>query len=45
MRMLGGFNEGWIDFQDNGREAIKRRTDAIAVIAALDAGSGATGCD
>jgi hypothetical protein len=38
MRMLDGFNEGWIDFQDDGREAIKGRTDAIAVIMALVAG-------
>jgi uncharacterized protein YbjT (DUF2867 family) len=35
MRMLDGFNEGWIDFQDDGRKAIKGRTDATAVIAAL----------
>jgi NAD(P)H dehydrogenase (quinone) len=35
MRMLDGFNEGWIDFQDDGRKAIKGQTDAIAVIAAL----------
>jgi uncharacterized protein YbjT (DUF2867 family) len=35
MRMLDGFNEGWIDFQDGGRKAIKWQTDAIAVIAAL----------
>jgi hypothetical protein len=38
MRMLDGFNEGSIDFQDEGREAIKGRTDAIAVIMALVAG-------
>jgi hypothetical protein len=38
MRMLDGFNEGWIDFQDDGREAIKGRTDAVAVIMALVAG-------
>jgi uncharacterized protein YbjT (DUF2867 family) len=35
MRMLDGFNEGWINFQDDGRNAIKGRTDAVAVIAAL----------
>jgi hypothetical protein len=35
MRMLDGFNEGRIDFQDDGREAIKGRTDTIAVIMAL----------
>jgi NAD(P)H dehydrogenase (quinone) len=39
MRMLDGFNEGWIEFQDNGRKAIKGRTDAVAVIAALVAGA------
>ena len=38
LRMLDGFNEGRIDFQDDGREAIKGRTDAIAVIVALVAG-------
>jgi uncharacterized protein YbjT (DUF2867 family) len=42
MRMLDGFNEGWIAFQDNGRKAIKGRTDAIAVIAALVAGTEAS---
>jgi NAD(P)H dehydrogenase (quinone) len=35
MRMLDGFNEGWIGFQDDGRKALKGRIDAIAVIAAL----------
>lgn len=35
MRMLDGFNEGWIAFQDDGRNAIKGRTDAVEVIAAL----------
>jgi NAD(P)H dehydrogenase (quinone) len=42
MRMLDGFNEGWIAFQDDGRNAIKGRTDAIAVIAALVAGTEAS---
>jgi NAD(P)H dehydrogenase (quinone) len=42
MRMLDGFNEGWIDFQNDGREAIKERTDAIAVIAALVANTEAS---
>jgi NAD(P)H dehydrogenase (quinone) len=42
MRMLDGFNEGWIDFQNDGREAIKERTDAIAVIAALVASTEAS---
>ena len=35
MRMVDGCNEGRIDFQDDGREAIKGRTDAIAMIMAL----------
>jgi uncharacterized protein YbjT (DUF2867 family) len=35
MRMLDGFNEGWIHFADDGRNAVKGRTDAVAVIAAL----------
>ena len=35
MRMLDGFNEGWIEFEDGGRQAIKGSTNALAVIAAL----------
>ena len=35
MRILDGFSEVWIDFRDDGREAIKGRTDAIAVMMAL----------
>jgi NAD(P)H dehydrogenase (quinone) len=35
MRMLDGFNEGWIEFQDGGRHAIKGRITAVQVIAAL----------
>jgi NAD(P)H dehydrogenase (quinone) len=35
MRMLDGFNESWIEFQDSGRNAIKGCTNAGAVIAAL----------
>ena len=35
MRMLDGFNEGWIEFQDAGSKAIKGRTHAIAVVEAL----------
>jgi NAD(P)H dehydrogenase (quinone) len=35
MRMLDGFNEGWIDFQDGGSSAIKGPTSASAVIADL----------
>jgi NAD(P)H dehydrogenase (quinone) len=35
MRMLDGFNEGWIEFQDSGSKAIKGRTNAGPVIAAL----------
>jgi hypothetical protein len=33
--MADGFSEGWIAFQDGGRNAIKGRIDADAVIAAL----------
>jgi NAD(P)H dehydrogenase (quinone) len=39
IRMLDGFNEGWIEFQDGGSKAIKGRIDAVDVIAALAAGS------
>ena len=35
MRMLDGFNEGWIEFEDGGSKAIKGSTNALAVIAAL----------
>ena len=35
MRMLDGFNEGWIDFKDSGRKAIKGWTNPLDVIAAL----------
>jgi hypothetical protein len=35
LRMLDGFNEAWIEFRDGGRHAIKGRTNALAVIAAL----------
>jgi NAD(P)H dehydrogenase (quinone) len=35
MRMLDGFNEGWIEFQDGGRNAIKGHTTVVAVIADL----------
>jgi hypothetical protein len=38
MRMLDGFDEGWIEFQDCGRKAIKGQTSAVAVIAVLVAG-------
>src|SRR3984885_6970764 len=40
MRMLDGFNEGWIDFQNGGRNTIKGRTSAADVIAALVAPTG-----
>ena len=39
IRMLDGFNEGWIEFRDGGSKAIKGTTDAAAVIAALVAGA------
>jgi NAD(P)H dehydrogenase (quinone) len=35
MRMLDGFNEGWIEFRDGGRHAIKGRINAATVIGAL----------
>ena len=35
IRMLDGFNEGWIEFGDRGAGAIKGRIDADAVIASL----------
>jgi uncharacterized protein YbjT (DUF2867 family) len=41
MRMLDGFNEGWIKFQDGGSRAIKGPTNAVAVIAALVADAAA----
>lgn len=40
MRMLDGFNEGWIKFQDGGSKTIKGSTTAAATIAALAAGAG-----
>jgi uncharacterized protein YbjT (DUF2867 family) len=45
MRMLDGFNEGWIEFQDNGSKAVKGRTNTVAVIAALVAGTDALAAD
>lgn len=42
IRMLDGFNEGWIEFQDKGAKAVKGRVDADAVIAALVGGDGAS---
>ena len=41
IRMLDGFNGGWIEFHDSGRKAIKGQTNAAAVIAALVASTGA----
>ena len=35
MRMLDGFNEGWIEFEGGGSKAIKGSTNAIDVIADL----------
>jgi NAD(P)H dehydrogenase (quinone) len=35
IRMLDGFNESWIEFEDRGAKAIKGRIDADAVIASL----------
>jgi NAD(P)H dehydrogenase (quinone) len=39
MRMLDGFNESWIEFEDGGSKALKGRTNADAVIAALVVGT------
>ena len=41
IRMLDGFNEGWIEFQDHGRSAVKGNTPLVDVITALVAGSNA----
>lgn len=38
VRMLDGFNEGWIEFRDHGRSAVKGKTPLVDVIAALVAG-------
>lgn len=38
MRMLDGFNEGWIAFRDDGRQALKGPTALDEVIAALVSG-------
>jgi hypothetical protein len=40
MRMLDGFNEGWIDFHDADRLTVKGSTPLADVIVALIAGSG-----
>jgi uncharacterized protein YbjT (DUF2867 family) len=39
IRMLDGFNEGWIEFADQGRSAVKGTTPLLEVITALDAGN------
>jgi uncharacterized protein YbjT (DUF2867 family) len=39
VRMLDGFNEGWIEFRDRGRSAVKGNTPLLDVITALVAGS------
>ena len=41
MRMLDGFNEGWIEFENGGSKAIRGATSAEAVIAALVAATSA----
>lgn len=41
IRMLDGFNEGWIEFQDQGRSAVKGATPLLEVITALVAGEAA----
>ena len=35
IRMLDGFNEGWIDFSDGGRNTIKGSIDLVSVLQAL----------
>jgi hypothetical protein len=35
IRMLDGFNEGWIEFSDHGRSAVKGTTTLDSVIAEL----------
>jgi uncharacterized protein YbjT (DUF2867 family) len=35
IRMLDGFNEGWIDFKNEGRNSVKGKTPLVEVIAAL----------
>ena len=35
IRMLDGFNEGWIEFSDRGRSAMKGTTTLESVIAEL----------
>jgi uncharacterized protein YbjT (DUF2867 family) len=42
IRMLDGFNEGWIEFPDQGRSAVKGDTPLLDVITALVAGSRAS---
>jgi uncharacterized protein YbjT (DUF2867 family) len=42
IRMLDGFNEGWIEFSDQGRSAVKGATPLLEVITALVAASGAS---
>jgi uncharacterized protein YbjT (DUF2867 family) len=41
IRMLDGFNEGWIEFSDQGRSAVKGDTPLLEVITALVAAGGA----
>ncbi len=40
IRMLDGFNEGWIEFRDQGRLAVKGSTPLSEVIEGLVAASG-----
>jgi NAD(P)H dehydrogenase (quinone) len=41
MRMLDGFNEGWIEFENTGAKAIKGGMDVLAVISSIVAGANA----
>jgi NAD(P)H dehydrogenase (quinone) len=40
MRMLDGFNQGWISFRNGEHQAVKGRTTAAEVIARLIAAAG-----
>jgi uncharacterized protein YbjT (DUF2867 family) len=42
MRMLDGFNEGWIDFRNEERTTLKGRTPLVEVISALVSDAGNT---
>lgn len=37
IRMIDGFNEGWIEFREHGRHAIKGKIEAAAIAALVAA--------